>query len=328
MPNQELLNYVQKQLEQGGSKEKITGDLLSNGWNNEDISGVFLYIENQSAQTQVTTDKTTKNIDPTISGVNYGKKMTTTLIVGVALLVIVISTSVGAYMGAIGKYPFINELIGKDENNQLVEQEARTKESADYPIDQKLTEKITEQEGETQLIKQDVVTEETTEPSTNQSNNISSLLEPEPYVDSAGDFKIYYPKDWLPDGAYPGVIIVFLNIEFDQGDGAPFSANINVLSKSSEGLDLNQYIEFNKELMALFLTNYELVEDRKIIIPSGQKAHILGSTFTHGVSELRNLQLGIIDNGKAYFITGTALESEWDKYKDVIEESLLTFELQ
>ena len=42
MINQELLDYVKQQLQQGVSKEQIKGSLMGNGWQESDINEAFM----------------------------------------------------------------------------------------------------------------------------------------------------------------------------------------------------------------------------------------------------------------------------------------------
>ena len=54
---------------------------------------------------------------------------------------------------------------------------------------------------------------------------------------------------------------------------------------------------------------------------------IIGGTFVQGAFHLRNMQLVVVKGGQARIVTGTVLESTWNQYKDLIEFSLLTFNL-
>ena len=55
---------------------------------------------------------------------------------------------------------------------------------------------------------------------------------------------------------------------------------------------------------------------------------ILGGIFDQSGVRLRNLQVIRLGNGKAYAATATALESAWDTYQGMFEESLeQTFEV-
>lgn len=49
MINQELLNYIEQQLNQGASRDQITSSLISNGWQSQDIEEGFLAVIDSSS---------------------------------------------------------------------------------------------------------------------------------------------------------------------------------------------------------------------------------------------------------------------------------------
>lgn len=51
MINQQLLDFIKKQIEQGVNRETITKELLGNGWNSEDIEEAFKVSENPISST-------------------------------------------------------------------------------------------------------------------------------------------------------------------------------------------------------------------------------------------------------------------------------------
>jgi competence protein ComGC len=52
MANQQLLDYIRQQLQQGVNKKQIKNSLISNGWQVQDINEVFSFIENSAIQLQ------------------------------------------------------------------------------------------------------------------------------------------------------------------------------------------------------------------------------------------------------------------------------------
>ena len=50
MVNQQLLDYIKQQLQQGISKEQIKGSLMTNGWQAQDIDEAFSFISNPASQ--------------------------------------------------------------------------------------------------------------------------------------------------------------------------------------------------------------------------------------------------------------------------------------
>jgi hypothetical protein len=52
MVNQQLLDYIKQQLQQGANKEQIKNSLMSQGWQARDIDEAFSFIENPTSQSQ------------------------------------------------------------------------------------------------------------------------------------------------------------------------------------------------------------------------------------------------------------------------------------
>jgi len=171
-----------------------------------------------------------------------------------------------------------------------------------------------------------IVSPETSVDSSNTASSLASL-ESLPYTNDKEGFSINAPKAWnVDESGKLGTSVVFLNTKPDKEGANVFDANINVISGPTKGLDLNNYINGQKKGLPKLFNDYKLVEDRTVDV-HGMQGHILGNTFTQGVFQLRDLQLIVVKDGKAYIITGTALESTWDTYKDLMESSLLTFTL-
>ena len=168
-----------------------------------------------------------------------------------------------------------------------------------------------------------------TQQPTAMQNTIPNTLEKQAYLNTQYGFKINMPRGWQPrKGEQHGAIVSFLNPKADQEGANSFSATIGVNSESALTQDINvdNYTKATREVMLHLLQNYKSVEDKAIII-NGMPAKIIGSSFVQNAFHMRTLQLITIKNGKAYTVTGMALESVWDQYKDLIESSLLTFTL-
>ena len=90
MINQQLLIFIKQSLSQGIDKEKITNDLLSNGWNKKDIEEGFNSLnvsninnsETKTPETQI--EKTQKNANDS-SGL--GLKIVIVILILVFLLI-------------------------------------------------------------------------------------------------------------------------------------------------------------------------------------------------------------------------------------------------
>ncbi len=156
MLNQQLLDYIKQQLAQGISKEIISTDLLSQGWQQQDINEAFSQSSGQSAPASV--GDATKNgksttglvlgiigliawIIPiigapiTIIGLIFSIKGLKSLKRGIAIAGIVLSSigllatianaSIGAYQGATGQNYFINKFLNQ-ENKETQDKTTQT----------------------------------------------------------------------------------------------------------------------------------------------------------------------------------------------------------
>ncbi len=326
MVNQQILDYIKQQLQQGNSKETISSNLLSQGWQQQDVSEAFSQATGQNIAAQgnennLSVGDATKNgkattglvlgiiglvawfipiigAPITIIGLIFSIKGLKSLKHGVAIAGIVLSSiglfativnaSIGSYQGATGQNWFVNKF-----------QNQKTQDETIQP-------------------KQQPTATQTTTPDT---------LEKQAYSNIQHGFKINPPKGWRVDesGQF-GTLVIFFNTSTDQEGANPFGANINIISESTQGLNLNDYVAATKEALPKLLQNYKSTEDKSVSI-NGMQAKMIGGTFIQGVFHLRNFQLIAVKNGKAYIVTGTVLNSTWDTYKDLIESSLLTFEL-
>ncbi len=139
-------------------------------------------------------------------------------------------------------------------------------------------------------------------------------------VYAASGFSIRPPQGWTKNdsGKLGAKVFFFGPRQLD------FTVNINVVSESARGTNVDQYVQAGKPQLAQALTGYTQVEDRSLTV-NGQPAHILGGTFKQGAFKLRNRQLFVVRNDVAYVVTATALESTWSTYEALIDASIKTF---
>ncbi len=166
-----------------------------------------------------------------------------------------------------------------------------------------------------------------TKNSTSESiNNLQNQLEPESYINGKLDFKIRQPKRWKVDeSGKMGTHAMFINPQVDIENGNRFNATINITSGSANGLSIDENITMSKKILSEIFADYKSLED-SVANLNGNEYRIIGGTFTRDNNKVRNIQLSFINNNKVYVVTATALESTWDKYKDLFKASLLTFE--
>ena len=72
---------------------------------------------------------------------------------------------------------------------------------------------------------------------------------------------------------------------------------------------------------------YQILSEEKKLI-NGHESDIISGTFENEGHKFRNLQLFTLEGDNAYMISGTALNSTWERYKDVVAASVESFALQ
>lgn len=158
MVNQQILDYIKQQTQQGVSREIITNNLISQGWQSSDVNEAFSQStgQNLSAQANQTLNEgdSTKNgkattglvlgiigliawfipligAPITIIGLVFSIKGLKSLKRGVAITGIVLSSiglfativnaSIGAYLGATGQSPLVNKILNRENQNPQTE---------------------------------------------------------------------------------------------------------------------------------------------------------------------------------------------------------------
>ena len=145
---------------------------------------------------------------------------------------------------------------------------------------------------------------------------------------SGKGYKIRPPLGWDANELSGKINAVFLNSTPDLQTGVvPFQANINiVIEPVPETPTMQEYVDANKRLLSLILTDHNFIEDSESTV-NGHPAHFLESTFQHEIFNLRNRQLFLLNGDEAFVVTATALDETWESYGDIFDASLRSFEL-
>lgn len=331
MINQQLLDYIKQQLHLGESPEIIRNTLLQKGWPEQDLNEAFsqFSIQNQNVDSEKSPNPSNildsaeisnqnqgivQNVNPnnivndpralnqsqsTINQTSQNNLVTNNIdtsarnpiktrkvVIGIVLGIIVLVLLI------IFSFPYIKNVI-KGYN------EERNKAS---------TSDISALTG-----------------GINPADATPEALARETYIDYQFGFKINPPTGWSIDqSGQSGALAIFSNPKTDQDGSNQFVANINIVSESAKGLDLDSYVENTKKQLPISLTNYQSTENKKLTLEE-IPTQFIGGTFAQEKLNLRNLQLILIKDNVAYIITGTALASTWDQYKDMFESMFQTF---
>lgn len=145
------------------------------------------------------------------------------------------------------------------------------------------------------------------------------------YEDAANQVSIEYPADWEVRTDVPGVSFAILS-PLD-GDGDTFAENVNLVVQDLQGqaIDLAQYVELSKQQLPQVITDYEFVDEETTTAENGLELTILDYTGTQGQNELYWRQVIAINGSKAYVITCSAAETDFDKFSEAFGNMVSTF---
>ena len=149
---------------------------------------------------------------------------------------------------------------------------------------------------------------------------VSALVDPA-YVDSKNQFSINPPAGWLIDASGTLGTAVILYGPTDSN----FRINMNVITEATS-LSLSDYVISAKAQLSSGLNNYQLVSETPTSI-GGVAADELVNTFTQGSTNIKDKQDILVQNGKAYVVTSTALQTNYGTYQALFDESIQTFKI-
>lgn len=148
-----------------------------------------------------------------------------------------------------------------------------------------------------------------------------------PYQSKDG-YSISPPTGWIyhPVDSQRGVSSIFGAPGRDAGAKAPFVDNINVVITPTTS-DLGAVIAATKQQYPGILTNYQVTTDEPTTV-NNRPAYLLGGTYDDPKSgPLQNIQVILVDAGKAYSITFTSAAATFASLKQIATASLNSFTL-
>lgn len=159
------------------------------------------------------------------------------------------------------------------------------------------------------------------------STKSASLLSPASFVSKSLGVSIKYPKGWTIDesGKF-GAKLFFFNNSIDKSGNLPFASNINITTEDAHGYGLKAYVDASKKYIVKIYPSYQSIPDIKVKI-NNIEAYVISGTFSQKGYFIKNVQLILINSGKAYIVTATALASKWTKYSDLFNAVFNTFKV-
>ncbi|MFK8060610.1 MAG: PsbP-related protein [Polaribacter sp.] len=155
--------------------------------------------------------------------------------------------------------------------------------------------------------------------------NLNSQIKNEIY--EAEDYNIKYPVDWVINSTLVNGVSFAVTSPLSSKDDE-FSENVNIIIQDLKGMniDLNKYVSISKQQL-LSIPKGEILESKRV----KKKDVEYHSIVFNGYLEKRNLKIKqyyILKSGKAYVLTFTAIEKEYDLYIKIADKILNSFKLK
>jgi hypothetical protein len=145
---------------------------------------------------------------------------------------------------------------------------------------------------------------------------------------TASNYSIEYPENWeLNKSGQMGTNFILLSpLTSDQDQ---FKENVNLLIQDLTGynLDLDQYVEISEGQVNTMITDGNIIESERIS-NSDINYHKLIYTGKQGIYDLKFEQYFWVIENKAYVLTLTTEEEQFDSFQKIGERILNSFEIR
>lgn len=155
------------------------------------------------------------------------------------------------------------------------------------------------------------------------SDNVSKNA----YINRKFGFQITSPENWIVDeGGENDTVVFFLNKEIDDESGYKWQGGINVgVFSGNSGFKLFQIVDSYKQQAQQWSSDLYVIEGMKRSI-GGYDAVIVSSTFVREGHKFRDYRLFVLKGDNVFNISAVVLSSTWDQYREIITESVLSFD--
>lgn len=152
-----------------------------------------------------------------------------------------------------------------------------------------------------------------------QNNGWNSLNEKE--------YSIQYPEDWeLNKSGQMGTSFMLFSQITSQTD--QFKENVNLIIQDLAGhnVDLNKYVEISEGQIETIITDGEIISSNRIKNKASEFQKVI-YTGKQGIFNLKFEQYYWVQNEKAYVLTLTCEEDEFNDFKEIGEKVLDSFRI-
>ncbi|MFN6513366.1 MAG: PsbP-related protein [Nostoc sp. CreGUA01] len=166
---------------------------------------------------------------------------------------------------------------------------------------------------------------------------LSKIIHPQPnfetYNEAKSGIKIKYPSnDWQPiepSSNFDTEVVKFIPKNQNQADSCSVAIAIDVNDLSGQLLSLEESKNLAVQKIKNINPNSQITDNSQPSITlSKLKAYKLTYTRQEEQCQLKVMEIGTVRNGKAYFITYTAEEKEYNKYLELAEIMINSFEIK
>lgn len=146
------------------------------------------------------------------------------------------------------------------------------------------------------------------------------------YLSPRAGFSLHPPSGWqIDESGQLGTFVVFVEPVGDEESGTTFNANINVIDEKKPADTLEDYVRATKVALPKILSGFKVTDSRKVALRNDLDGHLIAGEFSYNGVLLNTVRLLVIDKGRGYAVTATALASTWEGREKSIIASLLTF---
>ena len=141
------------------------------------------------------------------------------------------------------------------------------------------------------------------------------------------DYSIEYPKDWeVNESGQMGTSFILFSPLTSQQD--QFKENVNLIIQDLTGynLDLDKYVEISEGQIKTMITDGKIIESKRITSRTLNYQRVI-YTGKQGIFNLKFEQYYWVVGNKAFVLTLTCEESQFDNYQVTGEKILDSFNL-
>ena len=141
------------------------------------------------------------------------------------------------------------------------------------------------------------------------------------------NYSIKYPSTWIINtSGLEGTLFAITSPLSSSQDNYLENVNLIIQDLKGKGIDLSKYTSISKQQISQVLPNAKILEDKRVK-KDGYEYHTIVVTAFMSEKDLKFKQLYTIKDEKAYVLTFTSMESEYDNFIDEANKILNSFKL-